>query len=245
MKNILIYTNSDNEFSEENKTLVKIQIDNSFSLGWKPEDILLFTNFPYEYNGIHAANVPSELDCKWDRTSNKIIVIDFLLKNELLEKDLYWYHDFDAYQDSPIEQSELKMEGFDLGITGYGYKEQCCGGSFFFTETAGDLFDLWCKETFKKIRTRADEKTMTDLVNSNRINRYKWLDITYNFGQRCPRLCYRKALKPLKVLHFHPNYWHSSARYNNIDIFMHGKNKYKIPMMTDRLIKIFNQHGIK
>lgn len=52
MKNLLIYTNADKEFSEENKTLVKIHIDNSLELGWDRKDILLYTNFPYEYNGV-------------------------------------------------------------------------------------------------------------------------------------------------------------------------------------------------
>jgi len=98
MKNLLIYTNPSKEFSEENKTLVKIHIDNSFDLGWKKEDILLYTNFKYSFNGISAIQVPDNLHLKWDKSSNKILVIDYLLKKRLLNQDLYWYHDFDAYQ---------------------------------------------------------------------------------------------------------------------------------------------------
>lgn len=245
MKNVLIYTHADKKFTGENVDLVKIHIDNSFELGWKKEDILLYTNFKYSYNGIESTVVPDDLDWSKDRTSNKIFVVDYLLKNRLLDKDLYWYHDFDAYQNEVITEEELGLETCDLGVTGYGYKPQVNGGSFFFRETAGDIFDLWCTETKKINRTRADEKTMTDLLRAKRIDWYKWLNITYNFGQRCPDLCYKQATKPLKVLHFHPVYKYYEAKYWNLDIFMYGKNRQNKPMMSDRLIKLFNKHKIK
>lgn len=54
MKNLLIYIHPDRKFvgesfSSETDVLPKIQIENSLKLGWKKEDILLVTNFPYEY----------------------------------------------------------------------------------------------------------------------------------------------------------------------------------------------------
>ena len=245
MKNVLIYIHPDKEFNEENKTLIKIHIDNSIRLGWKPEDILLFTNFEYSYGGISAQVVDGDYDLKWDRTSNKIFVIRDLLKYGLLKEDLYWYHDFDAYQNEPIKESELKMKGFDFGITGYGYKPQTNGGSFFFRENTFDIFDVWCERTRAICRTRSDEKSLTDMTRDGTLQRYTWLNITYNFGQRCPDLCYDDAWKPLKVLHFHPYYTYYESEIENIDIFMYGKNKQKKTMMSQGLIDIFKKHGIK
>ena len=283
MKNLLIYTNSAKEFSDENKTLVKLQIDNSLDLGWKREDILLFTNFPYEYNGVKSKIVSDKLDVEWDRTSNKIFVIKDLLEKGLLQQgELYWYHDFDAYQNEVITEEELGLnkEG-QIGLTGYGYKNQINGGSFFFRVnwTTYSTFSAWCRKTLEIVRTRADEKTMTDMAlrpikwrhesmgkwydtikvegaiawteptpdgseEALTYTEYKLLDISYNFGQRCPQLRYKHSKKPLKVLHFHPYYpFNNYNGYLNIDIFMNGHNKHKVPMMSDRLAKIFKQYG--
>lgn len=54
MKNLLVYINPKKRFSGEPLVLVKIQIDNSLDLGWKREDIILATNFSFEYNGIKS-----------------------------------------------------------------------------------------------------------------------------------------------------------------------------------------------
>lgn len=247
MKNILIYTNPAKEFNEENKTLVKIQIHNSLEMGWNIEDILLYTNFPYEYMGVEAKVVPDFLNIEWDKTSNKIFVIDYLLENKLLKEDLYWYHDFDAYQNGIITEDELSLKDRDLGLTGYGYKPQWNGGSFFFKTSAADFFSLWCRNTFKIRRSRADEKTLTDMTRSGELSekRYKALNITYNFGMRHTRGNYLRAIKPLRVLHFHPHYNDIHLPYPTKETFMYGKNPMGFPLMSTRLITLFNHYGIK
>lgn len=245
MKNVLVYTNPKKEFSEENKTLVKIQIDNSLDLGWKREDILLFTNFPYEYNGVESKVVPN-IYCPFDYTSNKIFVIFFLLATETFD-DVCWYHDFDAYQNEPFSNADFT--GYDLLLTGYGYKPQCNGGSFFFKPKAIDLFDMWCwKIVHTHPRTRADEKAMTDMtIRGKELSekRYRYINITYNFGMRHTEKNYAEALKPLQVLHFHPYYNDIHLPNSTKETFMYGKNPMGIPLMSSRLIKIFNKHGIK
>lgn len=242
MKNVLVYTNPAKEFTGENVALVKIHIDNTLALGWAREDILLFTNFPYEYNGVTATVVPDDLDCPWDRTSNKILVIRYLLRKGLAP-GIYWYHDFDAYQNEAFTEEDIALGEHKLGLTGYGYKDQINGGSFFFRETAGFIFDVWCERTLAVNRTRADEKTMTDMVRGGLP--HKLLNITYNFGQRGPELCYQDADKPLRVLHFHPHYRYWQASHWNLPIFMYGKNRHRIPMMSERLIEIFRRHGVE
>ena len=269
MKNLYIYTNPDKCFTGENINIVKLQIDNSIELGWDRKDILLYTNFEYEYNGVKSIIV-DEIDIDWDRTSNKIFVIkDLMHKGLLVEGELYWYHDFDAYQNDIITAEELGLNNTTpIGLTGYGYKPQINGGGFFFinNDSSRDVFDQWCKQTLEIVRTRADEKTMTDMTMrpikwgdktikpNNTIawvegdgsltgTGYNLLNITYNFGQRCPQLCYNNADKPLKVLHFHPHYeFYTYKGHKNIDI-MRGKNKYNVPMMSERLSKLFAKYG--
>jgi hypothetical protein len=53
MKNLLIYISPEHKFLPEYDKLVRIQIDNSLELGWKKEDIMLVTNFIFEYNGVN------------------------------------------------------------------------------------------------------------------------------------------------------------------------------------------------
>jgi len=58
----------------------------------------------------------------------------------------------------------------------------------------------------------------------------------------------RIAFKPLKAIHFYPFYekaTRNSPHENKIDYFMHGKNIMGKILMTPRLKKIFNKHGLK
>ncbi len=63
MKNLMLFVHPSKDFLEEQKTSIKIEIDNNLSLGWKREDIILATNFPYEYNGVKSLLVSSDNYC--------------------------------------------------------------------------------------------------------------------------------------------------------------------------------------
>jgi len=249
MKNLLIYTGPSNEFDEKHAILAKIQIDNSFDLGWKKDDILLVTDFPYEYNGVKSLVVQNGLYYDFDKNANKIPVAVHLLNQGIIEKgELYWCHDFDAYELNPINEIELGLENFDLGLTHYTYKPQWQCGSFFFKDSAKDIFELLDKTTRAKPRSsRNNEKTLTKLINNNAIapNRYKRLNVTYNIMKKYLATIYREAEKPLRVIHFSPWDEDSSLPDTALNMFMYGKNGLGIPLMSDRLIKIFNKHGIK
>ena len=247
MKNLLIYTNPKGEFSEENKTLMKIQIDNSLDLGWKREDILIYTNFDYEYNGVKSRIVPY-LHYEFDVTANKIPVIVYLIENGILEDgELYWYHDVDSYENDRIIEAELELD-LVLGLCTYGYKAQWQLGGFFFRTGALDIFKtLDYRITRGRYRGRTDEKCFTSLVKCDMVDRkrFKELNVTYNLTMRYLHDNYNRATKPLKVLHFHPAHVDSLLPDTVLNMFMYGKNRMGVPMMSDRLIKIFNNHNIK
>lgn len=249
MKNLLIYVNPGG-FDPEFERLTKIQIDNSLELGWKPNDILLVTNFPYEYRGIRSMIVPikktystTKVDC-----SHKILTLIYLFDVGFIQDNLlYWYHDSDAYQLEPISEQELELEAVEAGFCDYGRITKWQMGSFFFKKSAEHIFrtiDRRMKSAYALGRPLNDENVMVELTNTNVDNintKIKRLNGRYDFGMRRVDYCYAKAVKPLKILHFHPN----SPLMNTLAIAMYGKNRINKPLMNKRLIKIFNKYGYR
>jgi len=229
--------------------LAKVQIDNSLSLGWKRQDIIFVTNFPWKYNGVKAIVVGDEHYCAVRPRSIKTAIIPFLVDAGIIEKGkIYWNHDFDAYQLNPIEEVELGLDNFDVGLTDYGWKERWCMGSFFVKKSSKDIFEKAKNIIYKDIE---DETAMIELTKDATINkRCNRLNITYNFGMRNVESNYEKAIKPLRVVHFHPKYkvvyLKPSYRWERTwDVFVNGKNGLNMPLIDNRLIAIFNYHRIK
>lgn len=199
MKNLLTYLNPKKDFDDLYHRYVRIQIDNSL-LYFPPEDIIIATNFPYEYHGVKSIQVPDTLICDFDKKACKINAIIYLLQNKILT-DSAWYHDFEAFQINTINPQLEK----DLGLTDYGWKPKWNTGSFFFKPSALDIFQnlrdavyehkaneepvLWnlYREDFKGIRSRCQK-----------------MNITYNLGKRNIDYNLSIADLPLRVVHFHP-----------------------------------------
>ena len=154
MKNLLIYVNPSKSFldyhwRDENKLLAKIQIDNSLALGWKKEDIILVTNFNYEYRGVKSMVVNDDLFCKVSYTATKIKVILHLFDKDIIGDDLYWFHDFDAFQLEKITEEELCLENAVFALTDYGKTtinefrdRRWSTGSIFFKKDAERIFRM-------------------------------------------------------------------------------------------------------
>lgn len=239
MKNLLIYINPRKAFDNETSTLVKIQIDNSLFF-WKPEDILLVTNFPYQYRSVKAMVVNDNLFCPIHDKASKINTIIHLIENGYNEYT--WMHDFDAFQLHPIS---LKIDK-DVGFTDYGWSRKWNTGSIFFKPSSLDIFK-WLRDGVYKNKTD-EERALVILTDSNFNNinsRCQRLNITYNFGMRKIDYNFQIAEKPLKVVHFHPNYKDRRIPASNLDCFMYGKNPLNQPLITDRLIQTFQHYGIK
>lgn len=199
MKNLMIYINPQNKFDDEHARYAEIQIDNGLNY-WKPEDILLVTNFPYEYHNIKSLVVPDNLFCVHDAKASKVNVIVHLLEKGILNETA-WFHDLEAFQVSPFK---LNLEK-DIGLTDYGWKPKWNTGSFFFKPNALDVF-CWLKEGVYK--HKANEEPVLWILfkkNFNNISsRYQKLNITFNVGKRNLEYNLSIAEKPIKVFHFHP-----------------------------------------
>lgn len=248
MKNLMIYTGG-GWSNEEDEKLARIQIDNSLDLGWRREDILLFTDFPYEHSGVVALRVPDGVSYEQDKKANKIKVVAYLLNNDLLDKyELYWCHDLDAFELNNV--ADIDLSGKSMGIVPYYYKKEWSFSNFFFyanLETeASMVYFAWAIDKYR-FKSRGNEKTFRFLVESRKLDmtRFKELNVTYHIAKRCLRTIYPVADKPIKVLHFRPSDKDKLMPDTALNMFMYGKNSLKTPLMTDRLISIFKQHGIQ
>jgi len=239
MKNLLVYINPVKRFDKEKSILAKIQIDNSLRLGWKPEDIIIVTNFPFEHNGVKSLFLDVSNFCEFRPLSTKTVVVANMLAKGLIEPDqIYWVHDFDAFQLVPFDNIDIK----DVGFTTYGWSAKWCLGSYFLKSSSVDIFKL-LKDKIYELKIE-DERALVALTrkNINKINeRIKILNITYQVGMRHLLLNYEQAIKPLKVIHFHP----FDRGRQVLESFMYGENELGQPLMTIELIDIFKKYGIQ
>lgn len=262
MKNLMIFINPSGSFTEEASILIKIQIDNSLSLGWKRQDLILATNFEYEYNGIKSVVVSStNFTPFYVQGSKHKTVLELVKRGYIKDGELYWLHDLDVYQSEVITESELKMGSCDMVMTDYGRMKRLNAGSIFFKKSAQDIFKGMAQtESLLKI---GDEQALMVLIKGieterrgiiyekevvNKIpciknigKRIKRINISYNFTYFDLRYCYQTAIKPIKVVHFHP-----MGSYifidNLLNYYMNGKNELGTVLMSERLIKIFRSH---
>lgn len=226
MKNLLIYVSPKKAFTPEHETLTKIQIDNSLSLGWQPNDLLLVTNFPYEYQGIKSIIV-GDYEVFDGNRSTKIPAILQLFSDGVIQDDVYWFHDHDAFQLRPFEISLSS----DASFSTHGWKNTWNAGSFFFTNKSQSIFS----DIYDHMNTHAtnEQDALTHMWqhNKNRVNeRFEYLDIAYNIGIYYIDKNLKKAGIPMTVAHFHPH------KKRHLDLFRSH--------LPDRLKKIFSTHGI-
>lgn len=229
MKNLLIYINPiDKKFSQEHEDLTMIQIDNSLDLGWKVEDILLVTNFDYNYKGVKSIIVDDYTAFDQNR-STKIPAINQLFRDGVIkDHELYWFHDHDAFELEPIK-IDLQT---DAGFTNHGWSTKWNAGSFFFKNSAQNIF-IWIYE-YMNLRNTNEQDALTFIwqENINGINkRYTLMNITYNIGIYYIDQNLKQAELPVKVAHFHPHKKH------HLELFR--------SMLPERLLVIFNKYGIK
>jgi hypothetical protein len=236
MKNLLTYINPSKDFDSETKKLIKLQIDNSLELGWDRKDILLFTNFPYEYDGVVSTIVPDDLFCPYFHQMSKINAILWMFEQGMIGDDVYWFHDNEAFQNHPFTREFPK----DLYLTDYGYCDRFNTGSFFFRKGA--------RKAFERIKEDSDAHQDGEEWALGRIHKeldYELLNITYNFpgsvnANKNFEMIYKKTDLPVMVSHFHPD--------NLRGVFyriMTGENILGVNILSERLIKYFNKYGWK
>ena len=224
----MVYVSPDKDFTPECKILIKIQIDNCIRLGWKLEDVLIITNWPYEYNGFKSILVGDEHYCVYRPRSIKSSIIPALIDMDFIKKgEIYWNHDLDAFQLDQITDEELGLDGYDFGLTDYGWRSTWSMGSYFVKPECRDVFQVARDFIF---RDYEDEQAIVEAMKVIP-SKYKRMNITYNLGSKYVEHNFRKATKPLKIAHFHPR------KPGLMGVFS--------PYLPKDFISILNQHGYK
>ena len=223
MKNLLIYLNPEKKFDKASELMTEIQIINGLDF-WKPEDILLVTNFDYEYKGIKSMVIDIK-DCLPSNYAemygnvwrfNKFFVVIYLIEKGIVN-ELTWVHDFDSFQLTDLDLPPLDR---DLFLIDYAYKSKIQLGNVFFYPSAVEVF-RWMTETMVKHKIHEEDAINKYLIpqNYNDIHsRFRKLNTTYNIGVRHVGWKINTAEKPLKIAHFHPAKKHHLDQYipNNV-----------------------------
>jgi hypothetical protein len=258
MKQILVYISKYNKFDLESDVLIKVQIDNSLELGWKTEDIILVTNFPYEYMGVRAIVIGDENLCRFSRQASKINAILKLFEHNFIKDELYWFHDLDVFQMEVFPKIEIGINS--LATTDYGGNDLWNTGVLFFRKDTEDIFNLIRAVVYKY---KTDEEralmaltghevkmtsahslgdTIPAYINENFNKRIVKLNPTYNFIPRYLKESYKMADKPIKCVHFHPIKTKKTQEISQYNEMINGKNSLGIPIVSERLKKIINKH---
>jgi hypothetical protein len=204
MKNIFFYLSPEKSFLERYQLMAEVQMDNSLQY-WKPEDIIIVTNFPWEYKGIKSLVVGDEIHCSvlshGKSLSNKPNVVIYLIEHGLVD-EVNWIHDWDAFQLAPLDLPPLTK---DIGFLDYGYMQRIQFGNIFFKPSS---LDVWKDIAEGIYRYQKDEEETTNILINENYNgikdRFQIMNTTYNIGMRRIKELIEKADKPLRIAHFPP-----------------------------------------
>ena len=152
----------DDDYMNKTIRFIKAQIDNSIELKWKVEDIILATNFEFEYRGVKS--ILLEKTCSYSQFFNKEYAILELLEKGIVKDTNLWYHDLDAFQ---LEEFEFPKFDGDWGTCVYpnydGHSCQC--GVLYIKPTAIDIFrEMITKMENQEFGTTNDEIVIRNFV---------------------------------------------------------------------------------
>jgi len=198
MKNVMVANRqSGGRYGPENiDILLKAQIENSIECGWSPKDILLISNFKFQFMGVKAYKAQLNDFCL---TGSKLFGLKWALDKGLFNPgDVIWTHDLDAWQNCWFDPPKFK----DVGISTYS-KPKFNGGSIFWRPESRYILESVLKEIEKG--AMREEPTLNVLLNQPEFRcRVTVLNNTYNVG--CSGFVKRaeRATLPIRVCHMNP-----------------------------------------
>ena len=209
MKNVIIYNQIKTQHhgasrwnNEELFKYLRAQIDNSLRLGWDVKDIILGTNFDFEYNGVKSHYL-SEI-CKWSGFNNFWYVALELVKKGIIN-DCFWLHDHDSWQISPMIFPNFN--GDVAGAEYIGTNQWNCGSIYFNSDCLDTLeYIVEALDINKNSNVSSDEVIIGFLrFNSPIQNKMISINQKWNVGLTHGELRYKAAEKPVIVLSFKPD----------------------------------------
>lgn len=237
MKNVLIYNIINSKERYPKDTLVRTlqaQIDNSLQLGWKVGDIIIGTNFEFEYMGVKAHQLNNV--CEYNPFVNKWYGMLELMEKGILKED-FWFHDQDNWQLYPIE-----FPSFDGEIAGctYVFTPEWNTASLFIKKSAIDILQ-YIKEFMDlnhELNLFSDENYIAILRAQTEISSYlTTINNEYNVGITKMEDRYNAANKPVKVIGVKPENKHDIEK-------LEGANLVQARLLTDEILTIFSKYSL-
>jgi len=199
MKNVMIYNIVDNKRrhdTDELFKLFKMQIDNSLHYGWNPSDIIIGTNFEFEYKGV-STHLLSDI-CEFNIFNNKWYGMYELMKMGVLNDD-FWFHDQDNWQ-----IYDIQFPNFDGEVAACTYVStpEWNTGSVFVKRTALEILE-YIVDSMKlnPIDYQSDENWIAFLRHNSEITSYlSTINCEYCVGYTFIDERITAANKPIKVV---------------------------------------------
>ena len=225
-------TSSKSRYSDDRfNTILNAQIENVLEVGWEREDIILLSNFDFEFMSIKATKMKFNEFCL---TGSKMWAIKWLFDNNKVDEIIY-SADLDAWQNCWFDEPEFSG---DIGACQYS-GPKWNGGSIFWKPTSKDIV----YETIKRLLSSKSPKEEPILNQIFRSEEYKdrisLLNSTWNVGCSgfIPR--FERSIKPIRVCHFHPN--------NGIAWEIHGLDRdgtgcIAVTVRLERLLRKYYPH---
>jgi hypothetical protein len=238
MKNLMMYiAEKGGDGLESVKRNLELQVVNSLDLGWRTEDMLLFTNFPFAVEGVRSIEVvpakrpPKAHGNAFHKTHCLLMAFDRIAEDEIV-----WYHDTDAYQLIPIEAPPGSWI-FAACLYCVHKRLMIQNGSMFFTGAAKPIWEN-AYDLLVHHRYRLDELALTDLMSRpEHIGNYVQLDYSYNLGTTDFELRYQFAQKPIKVVHFHVERPEHGVQ------FFQAENSLGVAPLPERFVRLAHRFG--
>jgi hypothetical protein len=178
------------------RQLVNVQVENSLTLGWAPQDILIVTNMDLDVP-VTVVRTPLNETCL---TGSKMFALDILFALGLIRSDeVWWAHDLDAWQNHWFEPPHF----LDIGLAEYS-KPKFNGGSIFLRAEARDMVTA-ILEKITASKARQEEPAINTVLRSTSFkDRVTVLNSTYNVGCSAYAVRHGRSEKPILVSHFNP-----------------------------------------
>ena len=240
MKNVLVYNIIDEKRRFDDDVLFnyfKSQIENSLRFGWHKDDLIIGTNFEFEYEGVK--NILLKNICDYNVFNNKWYGLLELMVGGYLDDD-FWFHDQDSWQINEFDFPNFEGE---IAGTTYVYTKEWNTCSLFFKKTSKNIIKYIVDFMEMNVDLRkmmySDENYIAALRNGSDISSYlTTINNKYNVGLTHMEMRYESAEKPICSIGFQP---HVQKSWN---AFVEGKNQLGVKLVDNALISIFKNHDL-
>lgn len=208
MKNVIIYNQLETSnhggkrFTDDQLIkYLRCQIDNSLRLGWKPEDIIIGTNFEFSYKDI-TSHILEDI-CDWSGFNNKYFGAAELIRRGVIDSK-FWLHDHDSWQIDKMEFPEF--DGTIAGVEYIGTSEWNGGSLYFSKDSLQDIEFIIKVLTNLKNKEFSSDEVILGLLRRHSSMKERMISINsrWNVGLTHGKLREQLAVKPIIVFSFKP-----------------------------------------